>query len=116
MEQFVSSQSQVNEELQSSLSQQISILNSSNSTIQTQLDVVYENLRMIEKLEESKENLVSFCDDDNHDFVESSELVLIDYNSSLDDAFVPKDPSLPNNDCALESVVFEFDYSFEKSI
>ncbi|KAK9683882.1 hypothetical protein RND81_10G171900 [Saponaria officinalis] len=83
MEQFVSSQSQVNEELQSLLSQQLSILNCSNSTIQTQLDIIYENLRMIEKLEESKKNLVPFCDDDNDDFVESSELVFIDDNSKL---------------------------------
>ncbi|KAK9699173.1 hypothetical protein RND81_08G157300 [Saponaria officinalis] len=110
MEQFVSSQSKVNEEFQSSLSQQISILNSLNSTIQSQLDVLYENLRMVEKFEESKGNLVPFCDEDNDDFVESSELVLIDDNSSLDNVFMPNDSSLPNNDCELESVKFEVDH------
>ncbi|KAK9669670.1 hypothetical protein RND81_13G147300 [Saponaria officinalis] len=110
MEQFISSQSKVNKELQRSISQQISIINSSNSTIQSQLDVLYENLRMVKKFEESKGNLVPFCDDNNDDFVESSELVLIDDNSSLDNVFVPKDSSLPNNDCELESVKFEVDH------
>ncbi|KAK9724445.1 hypothetical protein RND81_05G072500 [Saponaria officinalis] len=105
MEQFVSSQthimttqSQMIEELQSSLSQQTSILNSSNSTIQAQIDVVHENLRMVEELEESKGNLFPFCDDDSNAFVESCEFEHDANDALLDDVIVHVDPSPLNLD------------------